>query len=106
MKNTTAPWRCFSRVRWLAGHVLSGVCVVSTALLANTLLVPTAFAYIDPGTGTMILQAAGALIASALFYFRNIRYWIAAKFGLTRNPRPDADGASGENPANRCGDGD
>lgn len=56
----------------------------SLAVGVNALVVSTAFAYIDPGTGTMILQVAGALFASALFYLRGIRLWIAEKLGLRR----------------------
>ncbi len=32
-----------------------------------------ALAYVDPGTGSMLLQLAAAGIAGALFYFREIR---------------------------------
>jgi hypothetical protein len=42
-----------------------------------------AFAYIDPGSGTMLVQAVLALLASTVFYFRNpsqiwhkIRKWL------------------------------
>lgn len=34
---------------------------------------PPAFAYVDPGTGAMLVQAILALIAAAIFYFRNPR---------------------------------
>jgi hypothetical protein len=45
-----------------------------------------AFAYIDPGTGSMLIQLAIALVASVLFYFRKrVRIflnWFKKKIGL------------------------
>jgi hypothetical protein len=48
-----------------------------------------AFAYIDPGTGGMMVQAFLALIASTIFYFRNpsqlwsdLKSWIKKKLKL------------------------
>jgi hypothetical protein len=35
--------------------------------------VSPAFAYIDPGTGSMLVQMTVAAIAGALFYFRQLR---------------------------------
>jgi hypothetical protein len=53
---------------------------VSTARAQASLLavlsvasITPAFAYIDPGTGSMVLQMALAGIAGALFYFRQLR---------------------------------
>ena len=43
-----------------------------------------AHAYIDPGTGTMLLQMAGALIAAGLFYLRGARLWLGRMLGLGR----------------------
>ena len=37
-------------------------------------------AYVDPGTGTMILQIIAALVAGALFYVRQIRVTVASWF--------------------------
>jgi hypothetical protein len=42
------------------------------AVLAVASVTP-AMAYIDPGTGSMVLQMALAGIAGALFYFRQLR---------------------------------
>jgi hypothetical protein len=44
----------------------------------------TAFAYVDPGTGAMIIQMIGAAVAGALFYFRSARDWLASRFGRRR----------------------
>jgi hypothetical protein len=41
-------------------------------VLAVTSVTP-ALAYIDPGTGSMVVQMAVAGIAGALFYFRQLR---------------------------------
>ena len=76
--------RCQTEVSRFVSVPLSCLSAVSLAVGVNALVVSTAFAYIDPGTGTMILQVAGALFASALFYLRNIRIWIAEKLGFRR----------------------
>jgi hypothetical protein len=51
--------------------------------------IPPAQAYIDPGTGSMLLQMFGAAIVGALFYFREMRMKITAFF--SRRPAPSAD---------------
>lgn len=63
------------------------------AAAANAALLGTAHAYIDPGTGTMLLQVAGAVIAAGLFYLRNARLWLARHLGLGKEPAapPPAD---------------
>jgi len=55
-----------------------------------------AFAYIDPGTGSMLLQVIGAGVAGAIFYFRELRYKVLSMF--SRRPAPTAE-ESGEQPA-------
>lgn len=71
-------------------HVLSaGAALCGLAVGVNSALLSSAAAYIDPGTGTMIIQVLGALIASALFYLRSIRVWLADKLGLSRNEEAD-----------------
>jgi hypothetical protein len=69
----------------LAG--LAATIVVGAAV--NAVLVEPAFAYIDPGTGTMLLQVAGAMIAAGLFYLRAARLWVARLFGGSK-PRTEA----------------
>ena len=44
------------------------------------LSVTDAQAYIDPGTGSMLLQMGLAAIAGAMFYFRQFRLLVAAWF--------------------------
>ena len=53
------------------------VAVCAALLFAGT---ADAHAYVDPGTGAMILQVIGAAVAGALFYFRQLREWIKAVF--------------------------
>jgi len=55
-----------------------------------------AFAYIDPGTGSMLLQVIGAGIAGAIFYFRELRCKVLSMF--SRRPAAETD-ESGEQPA-------
>lgn len=43
--------------------IAMGVGLLSTA--------QPAFAYVDPGTGAMLVQALLAVVAAAIFYFRN-----------------------------------
>jgi hypothetical protein len=52
----------------------------------------TAHAYIDPGTGSMLLQVIGAGIAGAIFYFRELRIKVMSLF--SRNQAPSAEDAS------------
>jgi hypothetical protein len=68
--------------------ILCTVVAVGATFVATT---ADAHAYIDPGTGAMILQIIGAVVAGALFYFRQIRAMIAAWFArlTSRAPRGD-----------------
>ena len=50
-----------------------------------------AHAYVDPGTGAMILQIIGAIVAGALFYFRQIRDKIASWFSRRSSRAPGGD---------------
>lgn len=51
-----------NKQRWLCGVAILSLCVVNPAR-----------AYVDPGTGSMLLQVLGASIAGAIFYFRELR---------------------------------
>jgi hypothetical protein len=64
----------------------AGLCVAGMLALTTD-----AHAYVDPGTGAMILQIIGAAVAGALFYFRQLRLWIKAMFNrlLGRSPAED-----------------
>ena len=62
-----------------------------TAALALGVAGP-AQAYIDPGTGSMLLQVIGAGIAGAIFYFRELRIKLTSLF--SRRESPAADDAS------------
>ncbi len=75
MKSIPRAMRSFGRVAFL-----------SLALLFTT--TTNAHAYVDPGTGAMILQIIGAVVAGLLFYFRQLRQWIAALFNrlVARSP--------------------
>ncbi len=69
--------------------------LVRRAALAAALVIGTAGtaeAYIDPGTGSMLLQVIGAGIAGAIFYFRELRIKIMSLF--SRRQAPSADEAS------------
>jgi hypothetical protein len=50
-----------------------------------------AAAYIDPGTGSMLLQVIGAGVAGAIFYFRELRIKLMSLF---RREAPAAEDAS------------
>jgi hypothetical protein len=64
-------------------------------------LAAPAHAYVDPGTGSMMLQMAIAGIAGAMFYFRQLRFAIVAwvrRVVLRQAPPPaavDADRVAG-----------
>jgi hypothetical protein len=61
---------------------LACACAVTLASAAP------AAAYIDPGTGSMLLQVIGAGIAGAIFYFRELRIKVMSFF--TRSEAPPA----------------
>lgn len=44
----------------------------------------TTFAYIDAGTGSMLLQGAIAVICSIAIFFRQIRFWTVKQFQKKR----------------------
>jgi hypothetical protein len=52
----------------------STIAIVAISMLANS---APAFAYLDPGTGSYILQVAIGLVAGAIFMIRN--YWVVIK---------------------------
>lgn len=68
----------------LSRRVRQAVVVAAAALIATP-----AFAYIDPGTGSMLLQVIGAGIAGAIFYFRELRYKLMSLFSRRPAVRPD-----------------
>lgn len=81
------------------------VAAVTFAAAINLALLSVAMAYIDPGTGTMMLQVVGAMIAAGLFYLRSIRLWIAHKLGFDRSQRPaGAQSVTGESSAEESSD--
>jgi hypothetical protein len=51
-----------------------------------------ALAYIDPGTGSMLLQVIGAGVAGAIFYFRELRYKVLSMFSRRRAPTAEDSG--------------
>lgn len=65
-----------SRIGLLA-RAARGTLSVAAVMVAT---MPAAHAYIDPGTGTMVLQLIGAGVAAVLFYFRNLRMQIMSWF--------------------------
>jgi hypothetical protein len=55
---------------------------------------PDAHAYIDPGSGTLLLQMLAASIVGALFYFRAFTTWVRQLFSrllATFRDRPSTD---------------
>ena len=61
-----------------------------TALVAGA--ASPAYAYIDPGTGSMLLQVIAAGIAGAMFYFRELRMKVLSL--LTRRDTTSAQDGS------------
>ncbi len=60
---------------------LAGTARFLGGVLALTLsTIPAAQAYIDPGTGSMLLQLFGASVAAGIFYFGEIRNRLKALF--------------------------
>ncbi len=57
-------------------------------------------AYIDPGTGSMLLQMIGAGVAGAIFYFRELRIKVVSLFSRREAPAAEdsPEPPSGESP--------
>jgi hypothetical protein len=58
-------------------HPLTALACALAVTLASA---GPAAAYIDPGTGSMLLQMIGAGIAGAIFYFRELRMKLLSLF--------------------------
>ncbi len=61
---------------------------LSTVLASFAVLICAsghAHAYLDPGTGSIILQAIVATVASSLFVIKIYWYKLKALFGVSRN---------------------
>ncbi len=58
---------------------------LTATLLAYAVMQP-ANAYVDPGTGAMMMQMAAAALAGVAFYFRSFRDWFRTL--LRRQGRP------------------
>jgi hypothetical protein len=60
----------------------------------------TAHAYIDPGTGSMLLQVIGAGVAGAIFYFRELRIKVMSFFSRHEAPAAEdpSEPTSGDSP--------
>ena len=69
-------------------RVRPGARAALVAVLAVTSVQP-ALAYVDPGTGSMLVQMAIAGLAGALFYFRELRMQFAGWFRRTILGRAD-----------------
>jgi hypothetical protein len=68
------------------------ISLLGRAFVVSMAAVAPAAAYIDPGTGSMLLQMIGAGIAGAIFYFREFRMKIISM--LSRREAPAAEDGS------------
>ncbi|MBF8293454.1 MAG: hypothetical protein HW417_294 [Steroidobacteraceae bacterium] len=68
---------------------------LASAVVLAVASIARANAYIDPGTGSMLLQMFGAAVAGGIFYFHELRRTIMSLF--SRRPVTSAD-AGGERP--------
>jgi hypothetical protein len=59
---------------------------LACAFAVSIAAVGPAAAYIDPGTGSMLLQIMGAGIAGAIFYFRELRIKVMSLFSRREAP--------------------
>lgn len=62
---------------------------LTTVVTLSMAIAAPAQAYIDPGTGSMLLQVIGAVIAGAIFYFREVRLKILSMFSRRRKTPAD-----------------
>ena len=61
--------------------LLAALHMILLALLFLAATERQAYAYTDPGTGALILQAIFAAVAGLLFQFRRIRTWFKRRSG-------------------------
>lgn len=64
-------------------HTLATLAAAVTLALGTT---APAAAYIDPGTGSMLLQMFAAGVAGAIFYFRELRIKVLSLFSRREAP--------------------
>lgn len=63
--------------------------VFHTAVYFVFALSPSAFAYLDPGTGSMILQAVIAGLVTIGIFWRNLHTFIKRKLFKRKQENPD-----------------
>jgi hypothetical protein len=85
-------------------HRSSAVCWTATALLASLVLLASpapAYAYIDPGAGSMLYQALLAALLGLAFTLRSARDWITRTVrGLFGSkPSSESDRSSAKRPS-------
>ncbi len=73
---------------------------LACALVVTLAAVAPAAAYIDPGTGSMLLQVIGASIAAGIFYFRELRIKFKSLFSRSEAPAAEesSEPPSGDSP--------
>jgi len=74
-----------------------GAGALAAVLVLWLLPAPDAYAYIDPATGSLLLQGLIAFVAGATFAFKNFyrtKVKAAIDFLLRRKPATDGDGAA------------
>jgi len=70
---------------------------MALAVFVTIASVQPALAYVDPGTGSMLVQMAIAGMAGAMFYFRELRMQLAGWFRRNVLRRPDPAPAIADN---------
>jgi len=60
------------------------------AAAASLLCMPSAHAYIDPGTGSMLLQALAAAFVGILAFGKHIKLFVLGLFSRKRDENPEA----------------
>ncbi len=59
---------------------------IAGAIFLSTLIIPpAALAYLDPGTGSMIIQALAVAVFSSLFFIKRIWHSIKKFFGRNKD---------------------
>ena len=65
--------------------------LLASGIALNCFLATPAHAYIDPGTGSMVVQVVGALVAGGIFYFRESLLRVKGLF--LRRSKPEGENA-------------
>src|SRR5262245_15883141 len=86
-RGLSRPAQGLQRMRRIVSKLSPHHLVAAFSLFATS---APAYAYVDPGTGSMLIQLAFASVAGALFFLRDLRQRIVGWFSKSNRPADDS----------------